>query len=329
MSSKYFYGQRLRTSAVAFFLTFELDHFTVWDTHNGHFSHSPLDRTKSTTHNNAAHHAPSHTHPTRCRVVLVHQHAALRAIRAQQATTGSAPHLARHVSVTDSCQALTRLRPHELKKLCRDLLINPRAGITGNWRFCPLHRAAVALGSLASPITSRRARQAFGWAANSVGANMESFVQCVLDHLDADGSRQQLLITHARLAPSDALLPAHHRSLSVLLLCVCLQRVPFVGGLSQSSKRGEQRRRGRQSSRTASALWTRRTSSCSVQRIPCWSAAPTARTRSNMRSSSSLSSTGRVSTTSGDEQLRWRRTSITLAHPRLLCPRSVACSLVL
>jgi hypothetical protein len=78
-------------------------------------------------------------------------------------------------------------------------IINPLAGITGNWRFSPLHRAAVALGSLASPITSRRARQAFGWAANSVGANLENFVQCVLDHLDADGSRQSL-ITHTPVA---------------------------------------------------------------------------------------------------------------------------------
>ena len=105
-------------------------------------------------------------------------------------------HLARHLSVDRSCQTLTRLHTRELKKLCRDLLIDPRAGITGNWRFSPLHRAAVALGSLASPITSRRARQAFGWAANSVGANMENFVQCVIDHLDADDSRQ-LLITYA------------------------------------------------------------------------------------------------------------------------------------
>jgi hypothetical protein len=101
--------------------------------------------------------------------------------------------------VDSSCQALTRLHPRELKKLCRDLLINPRAGITGNWRFCPLHRAAVALGSLANPITSRRARQAFGWAANSVGANMENFVQCVLGHLDANDSRQSL-ITHTPAA---------------------------------------------------------------------------------------------------------------------------------
>lgn len=108
-------------------------------------------------------------------------------------------HLARHIRVDSSCQALTRLHPRELLKLCRDLLINPRAGVTGNWRFCPLHRAAVALGSLASPITSRRARQAFGWAANSVGANMESFVQCVLDRLDADGS-SQLLITRTPAA---------------------------------------------------------------------------------------------------------------------------------
>jgi hypothetical protein len=107
--------------------------------------------------------------------------------------------LAVQVARDGPCQVLTRLTPTELKQLCRDLLINanPRAQLTRNWCFNGVQRAAAALSLLAAPITARRARQAFGWAANSLGANMEDFVQQVLLHLDTDDS-SELLITDPR-----------------------------------------------------------------------------------------------------------------------------------
>ena len=88
------------------------------------------------------------------------------------------------------CSEVLRLAPRELRRLARDLLINPEEPADYNWRFRPFHRLMLALWSLGNSQTTRKGRHVFGWVANSISHNLHDMVDTIIQRLDAPGSRE-------------------------------------------------------------------------------------------------------------------------------------------
>jgi hypothetical protein len=91
---------------------------------------------------------------------------------------------------TVRCHELLRFNPREIVRLAGDLGIRSEIDEHGNWRFNPLERMMAALYMLSNYSPSRKLRLTLGWAANSLLKNMESFVECVIEKLDAPDSRK-------------------------------------------------------------------------------------------------------------------------------------------
>jgi hypothetical protein len=66
------------------------------------------------------------------------------------------------------CMRITRFTAEEIHQLAYDLRINVDQSITGNWRFTPLHRLALALIFLSNSLPSRKHQLQTGWAANAI-----------------------------------------------------------------------------------------------------------------------------------------------------------------
>lgn len=107
------------------------------------------------------------------------------------------PRLAPHRSDLDQlllsnqrCKTITRFTVTELEQIAQDLLINAHASISGNWRFNPLHRLALALVWLSNSLPSRKHQFNTGWAANAVLNNMRYHVDAIIENLGSEGSRK-------------------------------------------------------------------------------------------------------------------------------------------
>lgn len=89
-------------------------------------------------------------------------------------------------------QEITRFTADEIHMLAHDLLINPDALITSNWRFSPLHRLVLALIWLSNALPSRKHSLNVGWASNAVLNNARYHIDAIIEHLGADGAGQRL-----------------------------------------------------------------------------------------------------------------------------------------
>jgi len=135
-----------------------------------------------------------------------------------------APQRARiqHVLSSDQrCLEITRLTYDELLELADLLDISTDEHVVGNWRFSPLHRLVIALYCLSAQQCLRRARQQWGWAVNSVSANVDATCELIISRLDVPGSRT------CSSAPDSARSCLSVRSLPVLL-CLCSVRMQRV-----------------------------------------------------------------------------------------------------
>ena len=94
-----------------------------------------------------------------------------------------------------SCLTLFRLTQDELYLLAETLGIDADEQVRGNWRFSPLERLLIALHSLSGQQALRRAQHQWGWAMNSVSANMYTMVDLIISQLDAPDSGTFLLIS--------------------------------------------------------------------------------------------------------------------------------------
>jgi hypothetical protein len=100
-------------------------------------------------------------------------------------------------------QHVARITRRELADLLVRLGINSDEQASANWIYSPAQRVVIALFCLANQITTRRARQVFGWAANSVSINFHSFIDAVNANLGDPASRQcsshfcQLCLLHS------------------------------------------------------------------------------------------------------------------------------------
>lgn len=89
-----------------------------------------------------------------------------------------------------ACQRITRFKAKEVRQLARDLGIDIRAPLAGNWRFPALHRLLLALICLSNAVPSRKLGMAHGWAANAVLNNARYHINAIIENLGARGSRQ-------------------------------------------------------------------------------------------------------------------------------------------
>lgn len=94
-----------------------------------------------------------------------------------------------------SCLSLSRLTRAELVQLADILGIDSDEQPAGNWRFSAMERLFIALHTLSGAQASRRAQHQWGWAYNSISANMQLTVELIIQRLDAPDSGTCLLIT--------------------------------------------------------------------------------------------------------------------------------------
>jgi hypothetical protein len=196
------------------------------------------------------------------------------------------------------CIEITRLTHAELMQLA-ELLDAGDERAYGNWRFAPLQRLVIALYCLSAPLCLRRAKQQWGWAMNSISANIDYWCSVIIERLDAPGSRT-CAAHHARCPP--VCLPPLTRCLRVCLLRV--QRTPSADGRRQSRMHGAPLLRGRPSSLTASASWTPHTSACSDPSGTRSSGGCIPRTRRRTACSSWLSWIAGVSSATDEHSIR-------------------------
>ena len=83
---------------------------------------------------------------------------------------------------------ITRFTAQEVYGLAADLLINPGAPISRNWRFSPLHRLVLSLIWLSNALPARKHSINMGWAHNAVLNNARYHIDAIIDNLDAPGA---------------------------------------------------------------------------------------------------------------------------------------------